>query len=178
MEKQGLAFENDNIFLRKPEPEDIDFLCALENDPTIWWVSDTRTPFSRWQIKLHIENSVYDIFTNKELRLIIIQKESNRPVGIVDLFDFDPLHDRAGVGIIILPEYRNMSFASQCLDIIKSYCFNWLNLNQIWCNIDADNSVSIKLFESAGFRKSGELKKWKKSEDIYKDVNFYQLIKE
>lgn len=176
MEKQGLALENENIILRKPEPEDIDFLCALENDPLIWWVSDTRTPFSRWQIKLHIENSVYDIYTNKELRLIIVHKESNKPIGIADLFDYDPLHDRTGIGIIILPQYRNMSFASQTLEIVKSYCFNLLSLNQIWCNIDADNTVSIKLFENAGFSQSGKLSKWKKSGKIYRDVYFYQLI--
>lgn len=177
MEKSRLDLENEKILLRKPEPEDIDFLSSLENNQQYWWVSDTRTPFSRWQIKQHIENSVYDIFTNKELRLIITNKEDNSKIGVVDLFDYDPMHDRVGIGIIIMPEFQNQKFAEQTLSIITDYCFNVLNINQIWCNIDAENIVSIKLFEKAKFVKCGVLKQWKKLGKLYCDVFVYQFIR-
>lgn len=177
MEKLSIGLDNDKILLRKPEPEDIDFISSLENNQQYWWVSDTRTPFSRWQIKQHIENSVYDIFTNKELRLIITTKGDNSKIGVVDLFDYDPVHDRVGIGIIIMPEFQNRKFAEQTLSIVTNYCFNVLNINQIWCYIDEQNSLSIKLFESAKFAKCGTLKQWKKLGKLYYDVFFYQLIR-
>ena len=35
------------VQLRALEPEDIDFLYQLENDQTLWEVSETQAPFSR-----------------------------------------------------------------------------------------------------------------------------------
>lgn len=176
MEKTGAKLENENIILRKPEPEDIEFLFSLENNYNYWFVSDTKTPFSKWQIKLHIEHSIYDIYTNKELRLIIQEKNSGIPVGVTDLFEFDPIHERAGIGIVINEKFQKSGYATQALEILINYSFNILNLNQLWCNIDADNYVSIKLFSKSGFVKCGELKSWKKNGKNFSDVNMYQLI--
>lgn len=177
MEELNMHLNNENIELRKPEPEDLDFLYFLENDTSVWWVSDTRSPFSRWQIKQHIDNSVYDIFTNKELRLIISDSTTGERMGVVDIFEFDPNHLRLGIGIVVLPEFRNQKLAEQSLLIVINYCFNILNVNQIWCNIDANNLISIKLFEKFGFVKNGELKEWKKIGNEFEDVLFYQLLK-
>lgn len=177
MEKSGIILENNNIILRKPEPEDLEFLFSLENNIDYWFISDSRTPFSKWQIKQHIENSVYDIFTNKELRLIIEQKSDKKQIGIIDLFEFDPIHERAGVGIVINKDFQNKTYASQALSLIIVYSFTILNLNQIWCNIDANNNVSIKLFTNNGFINCGCLKEWKKKDESYSDVLSFQLLK-
>ncbi|MDD3739767.1 MAG: GNAT family protein [Bacteroidales bacterium] len=176
MEKIGKILENDNIILRKPEPEDLEFLFSLENNPDYWFISDTRTPFSKWQIKQHIENSVYDIFTNKELRLIIEQKSDKKQIGIIDLFEFDPVHSRAGVGILINKEFQNKTYALQTLSIIINYSFRILKLNQIWCNIDQENYVSIKLFTKMGFNNCGHLKEWKNKAKTFSDVLIFQLL--
>ncbi|HOZ29830.1 MAG TPA: GNAT family protein [Bacteroidales bacterium] len=176
MEKTGKILENNTILLRKPEPEDLEFLYSLENNPDFWFVSDTHTPFSRWQIKQHIENSVYDIFTNKELRLIIEQKSDNSKVGIIDLFEFDPKHNRAGVGILIKKDFQNKGLAAQALLLIIDYSFKILLLNQLWCFIDVTNEISIKLFSNMGFAKCGHLKAWKRTDKSYSDTFIYQLL--
>ena len=177
MEKTGTKLENNNIILRKPEPEDLEFLFSLENNPKYWFISDTRTPFSKWQIKQHIENSVYDIFTNKELRLIIEQKSDKKQIGIIDLFEFDPIHERAGIGIVVNEDFQHKTYASQTLSLIIDYSFNILNLNQIWSYIDVDNFVSIKLFANKGFINCGRLKSWKKKDKSYSDILVFQLLK-
>lgn len=177
MEKNRSILENDFIILRKPEPEDLDFLFNLENNTDYWFLSDTKSPFSKWQIKQHIEHSVYDIFTNKELRLIIELKENRQPVGIVDLFEFDPIHDRAGIGILIKKEFQRAGIATQAIELTLKYSFKILNLNLLWCNIDNNNIESIKLFEKFNFKKCGELKEWKKKGKSYSDVFIFQLLK-
>ena len=168
--------ENQNIILRKEEPEDLDFLYSLENDSDFWFVSDTKSPFSKWQIKQHIENSVYDIFTSKELRLIIESKNDNSKLGIVDLFEYEPQHLRVGAGIVIVKKYQNQNIANEALKLIINYCFKILKIKQIWCNIDANNIKSIKLFENLGFEKNGVLKSWKREDKDFIDVYFYQLF--
>ena len=167
----------ESLYLRKVEPEDLEFLYTIENNPDFWFVSETTAPYSRWDLKQYIENSAYDIFTTKELRLMICDKIDGKTLGIVDLFDYHPLHNRCGVGIIISPDFMHQSIASQTIEIIKEYAFNTLLVNQLWCMIDADNSNSISLFEKSGFVRTGILQQWKRRAEKYSDVLVYQYIK-
>jgi len=93
--------ENKRILLRALEPEDLDVLYKWENDSSIWHLSSTITPFSKYTLKKYIEQAHQDIFEAKQLRLIIQQKQDSSIIGAVDLFDYDPVHHRAGVGILI-----------------------------------------------------------------------------
>lgn len=168
--------ENENIFLRQPEPEDLDFLYKIENHTEFWHVSETKAPLSKWHIRQHIENSKYDIFTNKELRLIIEDKKSKEKVGIVDIFEFDPHNSRAGIGIIIDKANQKKGYASQTIKLITDYAFNFLFLNQLFCNIDKNNEDSVNLFLNSGFEKSGTLRKWKKHKGGFSDVVILQYL--
>ncbi len=168
--------QNDKIILRKPEPEDLEFLYNIENNTKYWYLSETKAPFTKWHLKQHIENSKYDIFTNKELRLIIELNNQNIQAGIIDLFEYNPHNSNAGVGIIIEEKFRNEGIASDALDMTIKYSFDFLLLHQLYCNIDKDNFTSIKLFEKSGFKHTGTLKEWKKNKSGYTDVLLYQLI--
>lgn len=177
MEKSWKILEDEKILLRKPEPEDLEFLYSVENNPDFWFVSDTKSPFSKWQIKQHIENSIYDIYTNKELRLIIESKSEKIRLGIIDLFEFDPFNNRAGIGIVICKDFQNLNIATSALKLLIEYSFGILNLKQLWCHIDENNTASINLFGSKfNFEKTGTLKSWKRIKDGYLDVFLFQLI--
>lgn len=169
--------EGENVYLRKFEPEDLEFLYSVENNTDFWSVSETQSPYSRWQLKEHIANSVYDIFTTKELRLLVIDKHLGHKVGIIDLFEYDPLNNRCGLGLLILPEYRKRGFASEVVGIIKNYVFKVLMLKQVWCIIETDNQACLSIFYRYGFTSAGVLKSWKRiGEACYKDVEFLQCF--
>ena len=114
--------ENNTISLRAPELEDLDLLYIWENEPSIWQVSGTLTPFSRYVLKQYLENAGKDIYQVKQLRLMIQLKNNHRPIGAVDLFDFEPHHRRAGIGILIAdPSDRRQGYARETLETITSY---------------------------------------------------------
>ncbi len=167
------------IALRAIEPEDIDVLYQWENDMELWVVSDTQKPFSRHQLKQYIKGINLDIYQSKELRLMI-ETEEDQPVlvGMIDLFDFDPYHNRAGVGIMLNKEFEGKGYASQALELFIDYCFNTLGIFQLYSSITSNNNKSIKLFEKLGFVKTGIRKKWRKIGKEYYDELFYQLINE
>lgn len=170
------ALENKIITLRAPEPEDLDFLYQHENDTDFWEISSTITPFSAYILKEYLKNAHKDIFEAKELRLMIVLKKTAATIGMIDLFNYDPIHNRAGVGIMIIEKYRAKGYASQALDLLLEYTFKFLKMKQLYCNIIEGNSESIQLFESKGFKKIGIRKDWINGPDGYKDVGFYQLI--
>ncbi len=168
-----------NVALRAIEPEDIDILYQWENNMELWIVSDTQKPFSRHQLQQYIKGINLDIYQSKELRLMIETEEKNPIlVGMIDLFDFDPYHNRAGVGIMLNKEFEGKGFASQALDLFINYCFKTLGIFQLYCSITENNEKSITLFEKHGFIKTGIRKKWRKIGRTYHDELFYQLINE
>jgi len=165
--------------LRPLEPSDTNILYLWENDSSIWQLSNTLTPFSKNIIKQFIENSHQDIFQLKQLRLMIekTNENENQTIGTIDLFDFEPMHKRAGIGILIANEYdRNKGYASDALEVLIKYCFQTLQLHQLYCNISEDNADSIKLFESKGFKLIGTKRDWLIYPTKIIDELMYQFI--
>lgn len=148
-----------NIVLRAPEPADVDFLYHLENDEKLWHVSQTLRPFSRFEMEQYVLMAEKNPFEANQVRFMI-DLVSGETIGTIDLFSIDPHNKRAGVGIVIVEAYRNKGYASTALELLKSYCFNKLNLHQLFCNVESSNTNSLKLFDKAGFTIAGLKKDW------------------
>ena len=69
-----LKLENDFVKLRAIELSDADIIYKWENDPSVWKLSNTIVPFSRYIIRKYVENSHLDIYETKQLRLMIDAK--------------------------------------------------------------------------------------------------------
>lgn len=165
------------IYLRALEPEDLEFVYAIENDESIWEVSNTQTPYSRFLIRQYLENAQQDIYEAKQLRLAICRKGSFEAIGLIDLFDFDPKNQRAGVGIVIKrSDDRNRGIGKEALQLLIDYAFSQLQLHQLYANISQENVASIKLFTTFGFQCIGVKKDWVRTGHQFTDEGIYQLI--
>ena len=172
-----ITLKGNTIYLRALEPEDLEFVYAIENNESIWNVSNTQTPYSRFLIRQYLENAHQDIYEAKQLRLAICMNDTFEAVGLIDLFDFDPKNNRAGVGIVISSESnRNSGIGSEALHLVINYAFNQLQLHQLYANIGSDNEISLQLFTKFGFQKIGIKKDWNKIQNLYEDEILYQLI--
>jgi len=163
-----------NIVLRALEPEDLDFLFETENNEDFWEVSGTTAPFSKFVLKQYIGNAGQSIYEALQQRFVI--EANKQPVGMIDLFDFNPDHHRAGIGILILPEFERCGYAKEALELIIHYSFTKLQLHQLYANITSDNSRSIQLFSKFSFIQIGSKKDWIYTNNTYKDELLFQLI--
>jgi diamine N-acetyltransferase len=171
-----ITLKGEHIFLRALEPEDLEFIHGIENDESLWELSNTITPYSKFLIKQYLEHSHKDIFEVKQLRLVISNYE-NKPLGMIDLFDFDFKNSRAGVGILVKESNnRKLGYGREALQLLIKYSFSHLGLHQLYCNISEDNDASIKLFSSQGFKKIGLKKEWNYIEGAYKNELLFQLL--
>ena len=173
------AQPNSIIALRAVEPEDIALLYLWENDRSVWHLSNTLVPFSRYQLKLYIESDPSNIHARQQLRMMIDCREegkSARTVGSIDLFDFDPIHQRAGLGILIASaDDRRQGYAREAISQMIDYCRQVLFLHQLYCSIAANNTASVQLFGKAGFEITGTKKEWLRTENGWEDEFFLQL---
>lgn len=172
-----ITLKGENIYLRALEPEDLEFVYAVENDEEIWEVSNTQTPYSKFLIRQYLENAQQDIYEAKQLRLAICLASSNATIGLIDLFDFDPKNNRAGIGVLIQKtEDRAKGIGTEALDLLIQYAFNQLQLHQLYANIGEENKQSLQLFSKFGFQQIGNKKEWNKINGIYKNEYMFQLI--
>lgn len=167
--------EKNIVRLRAMEPEDLDVLYRIENDRDLWNVGCTNVPYSRFCLHNYIADSRNDIYTDKQLRLMI-ENHDGETVGIIDMINFDPRHQRAELGIIIINRFRRLGFASAAIKKIASYAKSILHLHQLYAFIEVDNIASIELFSSLGFEKSSILKDWLYNNGQYSDAILMQYF--
>lgn len=168
------------IALRAPELSDLDKIQIWENDDSLWHLSNTLLPFSRFIIEQYILSEQEDIFSKKQARFIIsLRNTSNQEVeaiGAIDLFDFDPKNRRAGIGILIEEVFRNKGYAQQALKQLISYSFDILNLHQLHCSILKSNEESLSLFKKQQFSIIGVKRDWVILHNQWQDEYLLQLI--
>ena len=142
--------QNENIRLRALEPEDLELLYHWENNPE-WWELG-------------------------QLRLMIDFLPMNATIGMIDLYDFEPHHHRAGIGILIDPLYQKKGLATEALVLLEKYAFSFLKLHQLYVHIPTKNESSKALFACCGYTITGILTDWIVAEDGYSDVLTMQKI--
>ncbi|MBE6203892.1 MAG: GNAT family N-acetyltransferase [Rikenellaceae bacterium] len=162
--------------LRALEIEDIEAMYGWENDTEVWRVSGSVAPFSRNVLRRLIDEQQFDIYATRQMRLVIECATSGEAVGAVDLFEFDPHHRRAGVGIIVAPPYRRQGYALDALLTLERYVKEVLMLHQLWCSAGADNKASLSLFAKAGYAECGRRREWILSTDGATDEVLMQKI--
>lgn len=162
--------------LRALEPTDAYLLYEWENDPGVWTLGCTLAPYSLRQLQDYISTYDGDIYSARQLRLMIVADDSGLPVGTVDLYDFDAPNSRCGVGILVAPPYRRKGYALRALDEVAEYCRTRLSLHQLWAVAAADNEASRRLFSRAGFTPSGRLRSWLRTAGRYTDAYILQRM--
>lgn len=162
-----------DIRLRAMEPEDLDTLYRIENDRQLWNTGATNVPYSRFTLHNYIADNVNDIYSDRQLRLMI--EHEDHVVGIIDLINFDPRHSRAELGIVIIDSYRRRGFATAAIDRLTAYARDTLHMHQIYAIADTANQASIATLCSAGFRRTATLTDWLHCPDGYRDAALMQL---
>ncbi|MBP8849246.1 MAG: GNAT family N-acetyltransferase [Breznakibacter sp.] len=172
--------EANGVKLRAVELSDVDLLYEWENDQSLFAVGNPTSPYSKYQLKKFVESSSGDLYEDRQLRLIIEAQIDLqwRVVGIIDAFEFDPFHLRAGIGILIHKNFQQKGYASEALKIFSRFLFSKWNLHQLYATIEITNSASRLLFVSNDFKEIGVRREWLKTAKGYLDAVDYQLIAE
>ena len=161
----------DNLILRTPLLSDFDDLLSWENDLKNNQYTDVPVFYTPSQIEDFL-NSDHDLLLQNQIRYIIELNSS--AVGCIDLYDYDMVNSRAGVGIYVDSNFRNKGIASKSLELLKSISIEKYLISNLYADIMSGNKSSIKIFEKANFIKNGIKSNWIRTENSFEDVLFYQ----
>ena len=164
---------NWNVKLRQPSIKDLDDLLGWEND--ILKIDHTDMPvfYTKDQMVIYL-NGNQDPFMNGQVRYMITIDDMS--IGYIDLYNFDIVHSRAGVGIFIDKKFRKKGIANKALQTLIEISNKELHLNQLFAEVFQSNKAAISLFEHAGFILNGLKKQWIRKQEAYEDLLFFQLM--
>lgn len=146
----------EKIFLRPVEPEDAKFLLRGENDPVV-----RESLFLALPVSLPTEQEKIEqyIKSKEAIVLIIIEKETNQPIGGTAFFRIDYISRAATFYLAILdPTHWSKGYGSEATQLMVDYAFKTLNLNRIQLHVCAENMPAVKIYQKAGFVKEGVLR--------------------
>ena len=165
----------ENIKLRALEPEDIDILFSVENDSSLWKYSNRNEPYSKYTLNKYIKIQNQDISESRQKRFVLSNNEKN-VLGFIDLFDFEPYHRRAGIGLVILSNYRNKGLGYKGLQLLENHSKLYYNLHLLYANVASENKLSNLLFKKMKYNLVGVKKKWNYYNNSFHDECLYQKI--
>lgn len=167
---------DDLITLRAPEPDDVDTIFRWENDSSLWHLGSTQAPFSRDTIAGYVATYDGDIFRAGQLRLMITSADDGRQLGAIDLYEFDALNRRAGIGILIDASERGHGYGLSALRLLCHHSYDRLGMKQLWAICQSDNAAAAGLFRRAAFEQCGHLRSWIRRGELWYDAVMFQLI--
>jgi diamine N-acetyltransferase len=159
--------------LRAIEPEDLDLLYQIENNTELWQVGATNVPYSRYTLHDYIATSSDDIYADRQVRMVV-ENDEGACVGLADLVHFEPQHQRAEVGIVILPAYRRKGYGEQAIGKLADYALRVVHLHQLYAVVAANNKAAVALFQKMGFEVQSTLRDWLYDGRVYQDALLLQ----
>lgn len=166
----------DSLFLRAPEPEDLEMMLSIENDVSSWVTGTVSGLYSRYQLKRYILENQNDVYEDRQLRLMVVHPVDG-VVAMVDLCTFDPRNNRAEVAIVVRADKRHCGVGRKSLQLLEEHCFVRLGIYQLYAYIAVNNTYSLALFQGEGYIENGCLKHWLHTPEGYVDVCIFQKFR-
>ena len=168
---------DDSVMLRAIEPQDLEVMSLVENDTRMWDCIDTTVPYSTFMLKEYIRHTTCNFYEDKEVRLTIALPHG-LAVGFIDLRNYEAKHQRAELGIVMMPEYQRQGLGKRALGLLVEYASQVLHLHQIYAYVQSVNQPALRLFQSSGFIHTATLPEWTRCREGWSDVKVFQMLLE
>ena len=149
------------------EKMDVPILHDWENHSPDWWMGSNTQPISKETLMQFIVGNP-DLYRDRQCRWMLDCKSSEgnwTTVGAVDLYEFEPRQQRAGVAVHIDKGHRRQGHATAGLQLLTAFVRQHLGLRQTFAEVPSNHGASIRLFQKAGYRETGRREQWLRTPD-------------
>jgi len=147
--------ETERLILRQITDTDLDDLYLLLCDPEVAEYEYFRPVKSKQEAATFIDRYKIELRDQEEITWGIITKEPRRLIGTCCLGDFDDGARRAEIGYSITRDHWGRGYATEAVQAVISYGFDYMNLNRIEATITPGNDGSVKVLSKLSFKQEG-----------------------
>jgi len=165
--------EGDSVALRPIEEDDLSFLQAGVNDPTIWRAIGAPEPVNSQQ-----EQEFFDDVVCGDDSIDLLITVDGEPVGIVSFWPGDGAVSKAELGYWVAPDHHREGYASEAAELMIDYGFRQFGYHRIEARVFECNDASQNLLEGLGFVQEGAHREAVFVDGEYQDVRWFSLLED
>lgn len=174
-EKRGgiTVFEYAGVAIRPIEDRDLEKMVKLRGHPRVWMgLGDIE------MINLRAQEEWFKrLQGDNKRRYYILCSENIDFLGIARMDEIDWIDRSIRVGGDILPEYHGQGYGTKLFELLKKYCFDYLNMHRMWLLVLESNVIAQKLYSKAGFVEEGRQRQAIFRDGRYQDYIMMSLLK-
>src|ERR1017187_1062663 len=166
------------VFLRALEEGDLERTHRWHNDPELYstLVDGFRFVSHQAEREWLARRATY---SPSEVSVAICLSPGGEHTGNIYLRPINLVSRNAVLGLFIGEKaYRGRGLGRQALSAVLQHAFRELGLTRVYFEVLADNAPAIKLYESAGFKTEGHLRRHVFKEGGFKDVLVMGMLAE
>lgn len=150
IEKEGKRFRplvSDRLILRQWTQEDAaDLFEYAAQERVAKWCGYVEHP------DIETSKQVINMFNENGCECAIVCKENRKVIGGIGFKSIESEEKRIReIGYCVNPEYWGKGYATEAVATIMDYCFNQLQVDELWCNYYEGNERSKRVIEKSGF---------------------------
>lgn len=150
-----MLFESPRIVLRKMTEHDIEIYHTWRNDTEV--MQSTSLLLDVYDIEETQEFVRQIILASQSAKsYLIIEKESEKPIGITSLIHID-YKNRNAECIIDIGDKASWGkgYGTEAMKLLLAYGFLEMNLHRIYLRVFSFNNRAIQLYKKLGFQQEG-----------------------
>lgn len=165
---------NYDVYLRPMTVDDTDDILRWRNSEDVRKFFIYQADFTR---ESHLNWIEHKIKTGEAIQFIIIERNTDTPIGSVYLRDIDREFKKAEYGIFIGEKHtRGKGYGTQAARLMIRYAFDIEKLHRIYLRVFANNERAIASYQKAGFNLEGILKDDVLVKNEYRDIAWMAIV--
>jgi len=165
-----------SIYLRPGEREDIPLFVTWMNDDRTTRTLGLIAPISKASEEQWFDGMLAEQGKSSYFFVACLLADE-RPIGTLSLFDFQPIHGSACLGILVGdPADRRRGYGTDMLRALLGFGFRRLRLERVWLDVYDFNPGARRVYERVGFVLEGTLRHAIYRDGRYVDVHRMSIL--
>lgn len=141
----------DRLLLKPLTEQDKPLYLQLYTNPKV--MRKICSPLSESQAEqfFNLTLKQVDRFDNKRLSWAIVEKESQKTIGIQGITWDKNLPDTVSIGIMLLPAANGRLYPEEAMGALVQYAFEYANLTQVNAEFNKTNFATARFVKKLGF---------------------------
>jgi len=171
-------FEYEGLRIRPIESQDLDYMYMIRTDPSTAEMLGTLILTSFEDQLMWLDSLKKDKTKAYYILEVIFRTDPYLPIGYLRFDEIDFINRSMRVGGDIEMSYRGKGYGTQMMELIKRFCFDYLNMHRLWLLVLSTNKVAKHVYEKSGFEKEGVMRKAVYKNGEYLDYEMYSVFRE
>ncbi|SEM99799.1 GNAT family N-acetyltransferase [Paenibacillus sp. OK076] len=173
-----MEFAGQKIRITPVTEQDLDFICTLECDASIWSFEEdveTDTEKVRDKYRSHFSTTdeepyAYDFIIRR------LEDPEGEPIGLIQMWSYVGHRKSWELGFALLPNYVGNGYGSEATKLLLEFAFNGLHAHKVIGMCNAQNVRSAALMQHVGMTREAVFKEELWWNNQWTDQYFFSIL--